>query len=140
VVPDPTDSELAALYRGCRFTLFPSLYEGWGLPVTESLAFGKPPIISNSTSLPEAGGSLARYFDPENTTEAYRVIREVVEDQEGLRDWQARVARDFRPVPWDAAAAAVLRALEGPVAAGEAVGAGGPKGGVASPGPLHRGA
>ena len=111
---DPTDGELTTLYQGAQFTLFPSFYEGWGLPVTESLAFGKPAIISNTTSLPEAGGALARYFDPESTTEAYHVIREVVEDPEGLRNWQARVARDFRPVTWDEAARAVLRALEEP--------------------------
>lgn len=111
---DPTDGELTTLYQGAQFTLFPSFYEGWGLPVTESLAFGKPAIISNTTSLPEAGGALARYFDPESTTEAYHVIREVVEDPEGLRNWQARVARDFRPVAWDEAARAVLRALEEP--------------------------
>ncbi|HEY8613829.1 MAG TPA: glycosyltransferase family 1 protein [Roseomonas sp.] len=114
---DPTDGELTTLYQGAQFTLFPSFYEGWGLPVTESLAFGKPCIISNTTSLPEAGGALARYFDPENTAEAYRVVREVVEDPEGLRNWQARVARDFRPVAWDEAARAVLRALEEPVTA-----------------------
>ncbi|SHK17943.1 Glycosyltransferase involved in cell wall bisynthesis [Roseomonas rosea] len=112
---DPTDGELTTLYQGAQFTLFPSFYEGWGLPVTESLAFGKPPIISNTTSLPEAGGPLARYFDPENTTEAYQVVREVVEDPEGLRAWQDRVAREFRPVTWDAAAEAVLRAIEEPV-------------------------
>ncbi|WP_424135096.1 glycosyltransferase family 4 protein [Roseomonas chloroacetimidivorans] len=112
VFQDPTDGELTTLYQGAQFTLFPSFYEGWGLPVTESLAFGKPCIISSTTSLPEAGGTLARYFDPENTTEAYKVIREVVEDPEGLRNWQARVAREFKPVSWDEAAQAVLRALE----------------------------
>jgi len=111
---DPTDGELTTLYQGARFTLFPSFYEGWGLPVTESLAFGKPPIISNTTSLPEAGGALARYFDPENTTEAYGVVRSVVEDEDGLRRWQDRVEEEFRPVTWDAAAEAVLRALETP--------------------------
>ena len=108
---DPTDGELTTLYQGAQFTLFPSFYEGWGLPVTESLSFGKPCIISNTTSLPEAGGALARYFDPENASEAYRVVREVVEDPEGLRNWQARVAREFRPVAWDEAAAAVLRTI-----------------------------
>ncbi|MBP0492373.1 glycosyltransferase family 4 protein [Pararoseomonas indoligenes] len=114
---DPTDGELTTLYQGAQFTLFPSFYEGWGLPVTESLAFGKPAIISSSTSLPEAGGTLARYFDPENTAEAYRVIRQVVEDPEGLRRWQGRVAREFRPVSWDEAAEAVLRALQEPAPA-----------------------
>ena len=50
VVEDPTDAELAALYQGCQFTVFPSLYEGWGLPVTESLAFGKPCLASSATA------------------------------------------------------------------------------------------
>ena len=65
LIEHPDDAELASLYRGCLFTVFPSLYEGWGLPVTESLAFGKPCLAAGTTSLPEAGGGLARYFDPE---------------------------------------------------------------------------
>ena len=63
-----TDADLKVLYEGCLFTLFPSFYEGWGLPVTESLAFGKPCIASNRSSIPEAGGKLARYIDPNNLT------------------------------------------------------------------------
>jgi glycosyltransferase involved in cell wall biosynthesis len=85
-IESPTDQELEALYDGCLFTVFPSLYEGWGLPVTESHAFGRPCIASKTTSLPEAGGSLARYIDPDNTADAYRVIRETIEDQDGLRE------------------------------------------------------
>ena len=64
VIENPTDAELKRLYAGCLFTVFPSFYEGWGLPVSESLAFGRPCFASNATSLPEAGGNLARYFDP----------------------------------------------------------------------------
>jgi glycosyltransferase involved in cell wall biosynthesis len=111
LIEDASDAELAALYRGCAFTVFPSLYEGWGLPVTESLAFGKPCLVARSSSLPEAGGRLARYFDPENVTDAYRAIRAVIEDPAGLREWQAEVVRDFAPVPWSATAAAVLRGV-----------------------------
>jgi glycosyltransferase involved in cell wall biosynthesis len=90
---DPTDAELAALYRGCQFTVFPSLFEdeGWGLPVSESPERGRPCPASNCTSLPEAGGELARYFDPENTEDAYRTIRAVIEDPEGLEEGSARV-------------------------------------------------
>ena len=111
LVRNPTDSELTALYRGCLFTLFPSFYEGWGLPVTESLGFGRPCIISNATSLPEAGGSLARYFDPDNSTEAYRVIRDTIADPDDLKKWQARVAGEFRPISWETSAQAILAAL-----------------------------
>jgi glycosyltransferase involved in cell wall biosynthesis len=112
VIEDPTDAELAALYRGCLFTLFPSLYEGWGLPVTESLAFGKPCIISNRTSLPEAGGALARMFDPDNLHDAYQVIRQTIEDRDGLTRWEAQVRREFRPVPWSATVDAILAGLQ----------------------------
>ncbi len=111
LVEDPTDDELERLYGGCRFTLFPSFYEGWGLPVTESLSFGKPCIISRATSLPEAGGHLARYFDPENTAEAYEVIRYAVETPEETQAWAEQVRREFRPVTWAASARGVLRAL-----------------------------
>ncbi len=115
-VDSPSDSELAALYAGCLFTLFPSFFEGWGLPVTESLAFGKPCIISNCTSLPEAGGDLARSFDPDNLHDAYAVIREVIEDPAGLAQWEAKVRREFKPVPWSATVDALLAGLGDPLA------------------------
>ena len=112
LVEDPTDDELERLYAGCRFTLFPSLYEGWGLPVTESLSFGKPCIISRATSLPEAGGHLARYFDPENTSEAYEVVRYAVQTPDETEAWAEQVRREFRPVTWAESARGVLRALD----------------------------
>lgn len=117
VIHGVSDGELAALYRGARFTLYPSLYEGWGLPVSESLGFGRPCLASNATSLPEAGGSLARYFDPEDVGDAYRKILAVIEDPEDLRRWQEQVAREFRPVPWSAGAAALLAELGVPAEA-----------------------
>jgi glycosyltransferase involved in cell wall biosynthesis len=112
LVEHPNDAELVALYRGCRFTVYPSLYEGWGLPVTESLAFGKPCVISDQASLPEAGGSLARYFDPEDVGNALRIIRATIEDDEGLAAWEAQVMREFRRVPWAESAHEVMRYLQ----------------------------
>ena len=110
--PSPTDRELEQLYRGCLFTLFPSFYEGWGLPVTESLAYGRPCLISNTTSLPEAGGTLARYFDPHDTTEAFEVIQATIKDLAGLQEWRQRIEREFQPVSWSASAEAILQILE----------------------------
>ena len=107
---DPTDAELSALYEGCQFTVFPSLFEGWGLPVSESLQHRRPCVASNCTSVPEAGGHLARYFDPENTDDAVRTIRAVIEDKAGLAAWRARVAQEFRPVRWERTADAILAA------------------------------
>lgn len=112
LVDDPQDGELERLYDGCLFTVFPSFYEGWGLPVTESFSFGRPCIISNASALPEAGGALARYFDPENGTEAYQVIRDAIEDRKGTEAWSGRVAAEFRPVSWDESARAILRSID----------------------------
>ncbi len=112
LVENPQDSELEQLYRGCLFTVFPSFYEGWGLPVTESFGFGRPCIASGATALPEAGGTLARYFDPENGAEAFRVLREAIEDPAGVEAWGARVAAEFRPVSWEDSARGILRAID----------------------------
>ncbi len=116
LVLDPTDAELTALYRGCLFTLYPSFFEGWGLPVTESLAFGKPCVTSNRTALPEAGGSLARQFDPDDLNDAYALIADTIRDRTGLAEWEARIRREFEPVPWAATAEALLAGLGHPLA------------------------
>lgn len=105
------DAEMAALYRGCRFTLFPSLYEGWGLPVAESLAFGRPCLASDASSVPEVGGDLVRYFDPLDPEDCARVVAGLLTDDAGLADWAARIARDYRPVPWSRTAAMVLEGV-----------------------------
>jgi glycosyltransferase involved in cell wall biosynthesis len=56
--------QLLRLMRGARATLFPSLYEGFGLPVLESMALGTPVLTSNSSSLPEVTGDAALHVDP----------------------------------------------------------------------------
>lgn len=111
ITENPTDAELAALYQGCLFTLFPSFAEGWGLPVSESLSFGKPCVIADRTSLREAGGELVRRFDPDNLHDAYAVIRDVIVDREGLAQWEARVRQEFCPIPWSATVEALLRGV-----------------------------
>ncbi|MFH5925519.1 glycosyltransferase family 4 protein [Roseomonas xinghualingensis] len=111
VVPDPTDSELITLYRGCRFTLFPSLYEGWGLPVTESLSFGKLCIASNRTSVPEAGGDFCLYIDPENITEATETIRRACTDDTLIAEREAAIRDGFKPVSWRRSAEALAAHL-----------------------------
>jgi len=63
-VEAPTDAELKWLYSFCLFTVFPSFAEGWGLPVGESLWFGKACAASRTTSVPEVGGDLCVYYDP----------------------------------------------------------------------------
>jgi glycosyltransferase involved in cell wall biosynthesis len=111
-VESPSELELADLYAGCEFTVFPSLYEGWGLPVTESLSFGKTVAASNSSAIPEAGGAFCTYFDPENVSDAYRVIRGLIEHPERVRELEARIAENFRPCSWEDTAVAMLGHLQ----------------------------
>jgi glycosyltransferase involved in cell wall biosynthesis len=58
------EAELGALLRSCRAVIYPSLFEGFGLPVLEAMAAGRPVLCSDTTSLPEVAGDAAFYFDP----------------------------------------------------------------------------
>lgn len=111
LIRDPSDAEVRALYEGCLFTLLPSLYEGWGLPVGESLALGKPCLAASGTALPEAGGDLCRYFDPEDVGAAHRAVAALIDVPGAIAAWQEEVRLRFRPPSWNGAAAAVLDAL-----------------------------
>jgi glycosyltransferase involved in cell wall biosynthesis len=94
VAETPTDSELALLYRHCLFTVFPSLYEGWGLPIGESLWFGKFCIASKTSSMPQVGGDLADYVDPGDAEEMDRVIARAIREPSHVaaREGRIRVA------------------------------------------------
>lgn len=100
-IEDASDPEIAALYDRCMFTVFPSLYEGWGLPVGESLARGKVCVASSATAIPEVGGDLALYADPENENENYEVIVGLLRHEPRLRALTGRVVAEFRPRSWD---------------------------------------
>lgn len=77
---DMSDDILDETYRRCLFTVYPSLYEGWGLPVAESLLHGKFCVASNATSLPEVGGEFVDYFDPRDDDDAFaKIERAIVE-------------------------------------------------------------
>ncbi len=62
-----SDNELIWLYRNCYANLYPSLFEGFGLPVLEGMQFGAPTLTSNSTSMPEVAGDAAILLAPEDT-------------------------------------------------------------------------
>ena len=99
------DQELAALYSGCLFTVFPSFVEGWGLPVGESLARGKVPVASSTTSVPEVGGEFAVYIDPYNLHSGLDAVRTLVTDPAQRAAREAAIRERFVPRSWQAAAA-----------------------------------
>ena len=101
VLHDLSDAELATLYRACRFTVFPSIVEGWGLPVGESLSYGKLCVSSNATSMPEVGGTLVEYIDPLNLRAGVETLRDLILHPEKVADWERKIREQFRPRSWD---------------------------------------
>jgi len=82
------DEDLPAIYAAAQALVFPSLYEGFGLPLLEALACGTPVACSNTSSLPEVAGEAALYFDPTNTEALIGAVRRLLTDrplQEELR-------------------------------------------------------
>lgn len=79
------NEELPGLYGGARALVFPSLFEGFGLPVLEALACSTPVLTSNSTSLPEVGGDAALYVKPTSITSIKNGIEKIVTNSK-LRD------------------------------------------------------
>jgi hypothetical protein len=107
LISSVTDQSLAALYQECLFTIFNSFYEGWGLPITESLSFGALPLIPCHTSLTEAGGRAAVYFRDDDLDDLYAKLETLIFSVEerkrlsnharansSLRSWK-EVAREF---------------------------------------------
>jgi len=112
LIESPAEPELAALYASCRFTIFPSFYEGFGLPVTESLAQGKVVAASNRPAIREAGGDFCAYFDPENISSITETVMQLL-DPARLSAMEARIAAEFRPLTWEDTATAMLAAFGG---------------------------
>lgn len=95
-----SDAELADLYDNCLFTLYPSHYEGWGLPVTESLCHGKVPLISDASSLPEAGGEFAVYFEAGSDVALTAALERMIFDGAYRKAKEQAIADGFAPRPW----------------------------------------
>lgn len=95
-----SDEELALLYRNCLFTLYPSQYEGWGLPVTESLCYSKVPLVSDSSSLPEAAGDFGIYFRSGSLPELVEALDRLMFDDAYRTGLEQRIAERFNPRHW----------------------------------------
>jgi glycosyltransferase involved in cell wall biosynthesis len=72
-----TDGELAGWYQQARALVYPSLYEGFGMPLLEAMAWGCPVVSARSSCLPEVGGEAALYFDPASLQELVLKLAEV---------------------------------------------------------------
>ncbi len=106
------DDELARLYNTCRAFVFPSFYEGFGLPALEAMQCGAPVIASNTTSIPEVVGSQAALFDPNSVDDIADKLQRVLTDDAFRADLIARQLQQVRRFSWDASARRAIKAFE----------------------------
>lgn len=103
-----TDEDLRALYSSCRICIYPSLYEGFGLPPLEAMACGAPVIASRIPALVETLGSAARMVDPADVQALARGIIELWEDQEQRRQFSSAGLQRAATFSWETTARLTL--------------------------------
>jgi glycosyltransferase involved in cell wall biosynthesis len=106
------DADLRALYAACSAFCYPSLYEGFGLPVLEAMAAGAPVVTSDVSSLPEVAGDAAAYVDPLDEESIRQVLERVLSSPQERAELSARGRERAGAFGWDRTAEAVAAELE----------------------------
>jgi glycosyltransferase involved in cell wall biosynthesis len=106
------DDCLPALYSGAIALIYPSIYEGFGLPVAEAMASGCVSVVSNSTSLPEVVGDAGLTIDPFNVDELANALVTICRDESLRSSLREKAIRESARFKWELAAQSALSVLE----------------------------
>ncbi|MEK7502233.1 MAG: glycosyltransferase family 1 protein [Patescibacteria group bacterium] len=106
------DEDLPSFYKNADCFVLPSLYEGFGLPILEAMQYGCPVLASNVSSLPEAGGDAAIYFDPQNTEDIAEKIDKVTSDEKFRTEMIQKGYEQVKKFSWEKTARETLKVLE----------------------------
>jgi glycosyltransferase involved in cell wall biosynthesis len=98
---DVDDTLLTYLYSKAQAFVFPSLYEGFGIPILEAFACGCPALLSNRSSLPEVGGDAAGYFDPENASDLSKKLTELIKEKDLANDMRKKGFSRLKLFSWE---------------------------------------
>ncbi|MFC1646379.1 glycosyltransferase family 4 protein [Candidatus Omnitrophota bacterium] len=104
-----TEVEKMSLMRGAKIFIYPSLYEGFGIPVLEALACGIPTITSNISSMPEIAGDAAVLIDPYDEEELYHALKKLYCDTSMYLDLKQKSTDQAMKFSWDSTARNTLR-------------------------------
>lgn len=105
VLSNISDQQLSALYAEAAFCLYPSLYEGYGLPIIEGFFHGKAVLASTGGAIPEVVAEFSPCLDPTNEEEWYRAMKLWIVDPSARRGYERTIRERFQHPNWDAAAA-----------------------------------
>lgn len=103
------EEDLIAIYNMAEVFVFPSFYEGFGIPVLEGMACGVPVVTSNVSSMPEVGGDSAVYFDPYNEEDMAEKIGRVLQDETLRKTMIAKGLEKVKEYSWEKCAAETLQ-------------------------------
>jgi glycosyltransferase involved in cell wall biosynthesis len=103
------DEELPFWYNAAKVLVFPSVYEGFGMPIIEAMACGTPVIAARSSSIPEAGGEAALYFDPHDVETLTHQLANLLEDENLHFQMRQSGFTQARKFSWDYAGAETSR-------------------------------
>ncbi|MDP8231796.1 MAG: glycosyltransferase family 1 protein [Candidatus Zophobacter franzmannii] len=102
------DEDLPPLYCGAKLYVFPSLYEGFGIPLVEAMASGIPVICSDCSSLPEVGGEAVKLFNPKSVESIASTIAEVLSDNACLTDMREKGFKEIKRFSWKQHASKII--------------------------------
>jgi glycosyltransferase involved in cell wall biosynthesis len=105
------DALMATLYENAAFCLFPSRYEGFGLPVIEAFFHGKAVLASTGGAVPEAAGDFSPCLDPEDAAAWAAMLRRWIEEPRARAVYEERIRSSFRHPTWDQCAAMFFERL-----------------------------
>jgi glycosyltransferase involved in cell wall biosynthesis len=86
-----SDEQLPNLYHGALAFVYPSLHEGFGIPILDAFAVGCPTLLSNATCFPEVGGDAALYFDPKDEDDFRRQLMRVIGDDDETKKFRTEL-------------------------------------------------
>ena len=103
-IPFSSDSDLSEIYARSALFVYPSLYEGFGIPILEAFSSKTPIAISNTSCFPEIAGKAAIYFDPKSKVSIYKAIMKIINDQKLRKKLVSLGTERLKFFSWDKAA------------------------------------
>ena len=106
------DEELPLYYQGAEMLVFPSMYEGFGIPILEAMACGIPVITSNISSMPEVAGNAAVLVNPYETNEIAAAMQRICSNRDLRKDLIAKGSKNVKRFNWEKTAEKTLSVYE----------------------------